>query len=84
MRLLVAVDEDASLERFACKPPEDVNDLAIDEESVHGKNAKITKFIDGLTNPAPNEEGRALPQGQLGPRSTANPEAKRIEPSRTR
>jgi hypothetical protein len=64
--------------------PEGVNDLAIDEESIHGKNAKITKFIDGLTNPAPNEERRALPQGQLGPRSTADPEAKRIEPSRTR
>ena len=51
--------------------------------SVHGKNAKITKFIDCLTTPASNKKGRALPPGQLVPRSTADPEAKRIEPSRT-
>ena len=45
-----------------------------DSVSVHG--AKITKFIDCLTTPAPNKEGRALPPGQLAPRSTADPQAK--------
>ena len=78
------------LETHGCSKIADVTHPCKDGEwglhesvSVHGKSAEITKFIGCLITPETNKEGRALPPEQLVPRSTADPEAKRIEPSRT-